>query len=236
MQRTGIVGAFLEGFGLEGVKLVPDGHCLSLLDGQVCGVSTEAGDIGLEHIAVHGIALFLVLGRYAPGDLEAGVDELDFVFRALEHRLAVYLHQLVHISKARGGLGSGDGVAYAVTVYPGALALQVRDKILVQAVGRKDFTLGKAVGIQDAAHFLREVRQVSAVQTDAVTGGITVVNAVFLEGTDGVLDAAAQGVIRIDQQDDIFSPVCVDVVRKCLMLTFYGAAIGSDEAVRHGAG
>ena len=126
--------------------------------------------------------------------------------------------------------------SYAVTVYPGALALQVRDKILVQAVGRKDFTLGKAVGIQDAAHFLREVRQVSAVQTDAVTGGIAVVDAVFLEGTDSVLDAAAEGVVGIYQEDDILSAVRMDVVCKCLMLTFYGTAIGSDEAVRHGAG
>ena len=104
LQRTGVVGAFLEGLGLEGVVFVTDGDGLSMLDSKVHGVSAEAGNIGLEHIAVKGIALLLILGRYSPGDLEARVDEFDLVFRALDDGFVVHLHQLVHVAKAGGGL------------------------------------------------------------------------------------------------------------------------------------
>ena len=90
--------------------------------------------------------------------------------------------------------------------------------------------------VQDAPYLLGKVCKVSAVKADAVTGGVGIIDAVFLEGADGVLDAAAEGIIGIYKEYQVLSPVGTDIVTECLVLPFHGAAVGSDETVGHCAG
>ena len=235
LERTGQVFAGGEGLGLEAVVFVPDRDFFLGLDGPVHAVAPEAGHVDLVEVAVRCGALFVKDGD-APGALEAGVDELDLVFAAFEHRLVVDLDEFVHVAEAGGCLGCRDGVADAVAVDARTLALQVRDQVFIEAVGRKDLAFGEAVLVEDPADFLREIGEVTAVEPDAVAVGIAVVDAVLLEGADGVQHAAAEGVIRVDEEDEILTPVRLDIVAESLVLAFYAAAVGGDKAVGHRTG
>ena len=90
--------------------------------------------------------------------------------------------------------------------------------------------------VQDLAYLDGQVGQVAAVQAHAVSAGIVVVDAALLEGADGVEDAAFKGIVSVDQQDEVLSPMGTDVVQEGLVLAFDGTAVGGDEAMGHGAG
>ena len=138
LERSGAVFPLFKSLVFETVELVPDGEGAAFLDGLVQGISPQAGDIRLESESVQAVAFVWVFGGNPPGNLETGVDELDLVFRALQDGLVSDLDEFVDIAEARGCLGSGDGVTDSVAVDPGALALEVRDQVFIEAVGSED--------------------------------------------------------------------------------------------------
>ena len=81
------------------------------------------------------------------------------------------------------------------------------------------------MGVEDFADFLGKVGKVSAVQADAVSVRVGIIDAALLEGTDGVEDTALEGVLSVYQEDQVFSHVGLDVVHEGLMLTFHGTAV-----------
>lgn len=89
--------------------------------------------------------------------------------------------------------------------------------------------------VKDPADFDGEVGEVAAVESHAVAVGIFIVDAAFLEGADGVEDSAFEGVVGVDQEDQVLAMMGVDVVFEGLVLAFDRAAVGGDEAVGHRA-
>ena len=169
-------------------------------------------------------------------DLEAGIDQLDCILRTLQDGLSVDLHQFIYIPETGRGLGSRDRVADSVGIDARPLAFQVADEIFIQGAGREDFALCHSVLVQDLPHFDGQVGQVAAVQADAVAARIVVVDPVLPEGPDGVEDAAFEGVVGVDQENQILAHVRLDVVPERMVLALDRASVGGDETVGHRPG
>ncbi len=233
LMLEGSPGIFtgLEDLVLVAVLLVVDREGLTGLYPLGEGVAAQTGDIGLVDFAK--IRVFL---RDPVGDLESWVDQLDPVLGAFQDGTSVNLDEFVDVAEARGGLAGGDGVTDSVGIYAGTLALKVRDEIFIKGVGREDLAAGKSVAVKDFTDFDGEVGEVSAVEAHAVAVGIFIVDAAFLEGTDGVEDSAFEGVVGVYEEDEVLAPVGADVVHECFVLAFDSAAVGGDETVGHRAG
>ena len=221
----------LEDLVLVAVLLVVDREGLAGLYPLGEGVAAQTGDIGLVNFAK--VWVFL---RDPVGDLESWVDQLDPVLGAFQDWTVIDLDEFVDVAEAWGGLAGGDGVADSVGIYAGPLTLKVRDEIFIKRVGREDFAASKSVIVKDSADFDGEVGEVAAVETHTVAVGIFIVNAALLEGTDGVEDSAFEGVVGVDEEDEVFSLVGANVVHEGFVLAFDRAAVGGDEAVGHRAG
>ena len=233
LMLEGSPGIFtgLEDLVLVAVLLVVDREGLTGLDPLGEGVSAQTSDIGLVDLAK--VRVFF---RDPVGDLESGVDQLDSVLGAFQDRATVDLDEFVDIAEAWGGLAGGDGVADSVGIYAGSLTLKIRDEIFIKRVGRKDFAAGKSVVVKDSADFDGEVGEVAAVEAHAVAVGIFIIDAALLEGTDGVEDSAFEGVVGVDEEDEVLAPVGIDVVHEGFVLAFDRASVGGDEAMGHRAG
>ena len=81
------------------------------------------------------------------------------------------------------------------------------------------------MGVKNFPDFYRKVGEVSAVQPHAVSVWIAVVDPVIPEGPDGIENAAVEGVVGVDQENQVLSPVGVDVVVECPVLSLHGAAV-----------
>ena len=91
------------------------------------------------------------------------------------------------------------------------------------------------MSVQNLPDLCRKIREVAAVQPDAVPVRIIVVNAVFPECPDGIEDTAAEGVIRVNEKNQIFSAVCLDIVVERLVFTLHADSVGCHETVGHGS-
>ncbi len=233
LMLEGSPGIFtrLEDLVLVAVLLVVDGEGLAGLYPLCQSVSSQTGDICLVNLAK-----VWVFFRDPVGDLESWVDQLDPVLGAFQDWTVIDLDEFVDVAEAWGGLAGGDGVADSVGIYAGPLTLKVRDEIFIKRVGREDFAASKSVIVKDSADFDGEVGEVAAVETHTVAVGIFIVNAALLEGTDGVEDSAFEGVVGVDEEDEVFSLVGANVVHEGFVLAFDRAAVGGDEAVGHRAG
>ena len=79
--------------------------------------------------------------------------------------------------------------------------------------------------VEDFPDLGRKVGEVAAVQTYAVSVRIIIVNTVLLERPDGIEYAAPEGVVGVDEENQVLAPVGVDVVAESLVLAFDRASV-----------
>ena len=81
------------------------------------------------------------------------------------------------------------------------------------------------MGVQNFPELRREVCEVAGIEPDAVSVRIVIVNAVFLEGPYGIEDTASEGVVCVNEKNQVLAPVCVYIVAEGLVLALYSASV-----------
>ena len=81
------------------------------------------------------------------------------------------------------------------------------------------------MGIENLADLDRQVGKVSAVQPHSVAVRIAVVDPAFPECPYRVEHSALESVVGINQENQVLSPVGIDVVVECPVLSLHGAAV-----------
>ena len=138
--------------------------------------------------------------------LVVGVGYLADVLADLDARddLAVFLHghELVHAVKNGAGAAGDEPFAHAEGVYARALAQQLTDEVLIEAVRAGDGALRPAGLVEHAPRLLGEVGHVAGVEADAALGDAEGLQD-LVEGAYGVGHAAAQGVVGVHEQGGV---------------------------------
>ena len=216
---------------LEPVILGEYRKLLSGLDLPGDGIPSEAGHVSLVKFTQIGIIL-----DDPVSDLESRIDQLDSVLGTLQHRFPANLDKLIDVSETGGRLAGGDRVTDPVGVYASALPLEISDKIFIQRVGGEYLAFRHSVAVKDFTHLLGKVGEVSTVQAYPVARGIVVVDTAFPERAYRIEYTALEGVVGVDQKDEVLSFVGIAIIHESLVLSLHGTPIGGHETVRHRAG
>ena len=79
--------------------------------------------------------------------------------------------------------------------------------------------------VENLPDFCGEVCEVAGIEPDTISVRIVIVNAVFLERPYRIEHAASEGVVCVNEKNQVFAPVCVYIVAEGLVFALYRASV-----------